>query len=88
MTLLNEPPISTNEETNVPTAPEGIPASSSSVINTGVLVLSRTGASLTAVILIADVTGAERLFEALPSFTCHVIVRDVEIAVGLSLVDA
>ena len=44
----------------------------------------RRGASLTAVMLMVDVTTAER---ALPSLTCQEMVRLAEVVVGLSDVE-
>jgi hypothetical protein len=42
------------------------------------------GASFTAVIVTVEVTELERLLAAPPSFSCQVIVRLAEVAVGAS----
>ena len=50
------PAKSTNEETRVPTAPEGAPQSSSWMIRAGLLLVSSTGASFTGVMPVVRVT--------------------------------
>src|SRR5438046_2782086 len=56
---------STRFDTGVPAAPEGTPASSFSAVSAGLLVLSRTGASLTAVTSMVTVATLESTWPSL-----------------------
>src|SRR5438128_2696094 len=77
---------STRDDTSVPTAPDGAPASSATVEPTGVLVASRTGASLTAM----PVTDLDPVIAAAtPSLTLVAIVKlPLKFAAGLKVTPA